>query len=166
MKNRLLWISLALNALGALTALALLAYGREIGRAVLLQPARERRESFFATNPVQPGDVVFLGDSLTDEARWEELFAGLAVRNRGVPGDTTADVLARLEPIARAEPAQVFLMIGTNDLGFGANRGLGWSGLDPFPGHGVLDVIVNAALNAAAQGWDYTKPFKTGVLQT
>ena len=39
---------------------------------------------------------------------------------------------------------------GSNDLGFGANRGLGWSGLDPFPGHGVLDVIVNAALNAAA----------------
>ncbi len=39
---------------------------------------------------------------------------------------------------------------GANDLGFGANRGLGWSGLDPFPGHGLLDVVVNAALNVAA----------------
>lgn len=36
---------------------------------------------------------------------------------------------------------------GTNALGFGANRGLGWPGLDPFPGHGVIDVFVNAALN-------------------
>ncbi len=36
---------------------------------------------------------------------------------------------------------------GSNDMGFGANRGLGWTGLDPFPGHGPLDVIVNANLN-------------------
>lgn len=39
---------------------------------------------------------------------------------------------------------------GSNDLGFGANRGLGWSGLDPFPGHGAKDVVVNAALNVAS----------------
>lgn len=38
---------------------------------------------------------------------------------------------------------------GSNDLGFGPNRGLGWSGLDPFPGHGAKDVVVNAALNTA-----------------
>ncbi|MGQ0650073.1 MAG: hypothetical protein ACT4P7_21190 [Gemmatimonadaceae bacterium] len=36
---------------------------------------------------------------------------------------------------------------GSNDLGFGANRGLGWSGLDPYPGHGPIDVVVNANLN-------------------
>lgn len=35
---------------------------------------------------------------------------------------------------------------GVNDLGFGANRGLGWA-LDPFPGHGLRDVIVNSDLN-------------------
>jgi hypothetical protein len=37
---------------------------------------------------------------------------------------------------------------GTNALGFGANRGLGWPGLDPFMGHGAIDVLVNANLNA------------------
>ena len=42
-----------------------------------------------------------------------------------------------------------YYTIGSNDLGFGANRGLGWSGLDPFPGHGPADVVVNAALNTA-----------------
>jgi 4-amino-4-deoxy-L-arabinose transferase-like glycosyltransferase len=38
---------------------------------------------------------------------------------------------------------------GSNDMGFGPNRGLGWSGLDPFPGHGAADVAVNALLNAS-----------------
>jgi hypothetical protein len=36
---------------------------------------------------------------------------------------------------------------GSNDLGFGANRGVGWTGLDPFPGHGLRDVLLNANLN-------------------
>lgn len=35
---------------------------------------------------------------------------------------------------------------GKNDLGFGANRGFNWP-IDPFPGHGPLDVAANAALN-------------------
>jgi 4-amino-4-deoxy-L-arabinose transferase-like glycosyltransferase len=38
---------------------------------------------------------------------------------------------------------------GVNDLGFGPDRGVGWA-LDPFPGHGLLDVIVNADMNAFA----------------
>lgn len=36
---------------------------------------------------------------------------------------------------------------GTNALGFGPNRGLGWPGLDPLPGHGPLDVLINANFN-------------------
>jgi hypothetical protein len=37
---------------------------------------------------------------------------------------------------------------GVNALGFGPNKGLPWPGLDPLPGHGVLDVLINANLNA------------------
>jgi hypothetical protein len=36
---------------------------------------------------------------------------------------------------------------GTNALGFGANRGFGWTGLDPLPGHGPADVVINSVLN-------------------
>ncbi len=36
---------------------------------------------------------------------------------------------------------------GTNALGFGGDRGLPFSGLDPFPGHGAVDVLVNANFN-------------------
>ncbi|HEX7478568.1 MAG TPA: glycosyltransferase family 39 protein [Polyangiales bacterium] len=35
---------------------------------------------------------------------------------------------------------------GRNDMGFGANRDITWNGLDPFPGHGLRDVIVNSQL--------------------
>jgi hypothetical protein len=37
---------------------------------------------------------------------------------------------------------------GRYGIGFGANRGVGWTGLDPFPGHGPVDVVVNAVLNS------------------
>ncbi len=37
--------------------------------------------------------------------------------------------------------------VGRNDLGFGANRGLDFGGLDPFPGHGLRDVAINANMN-------------------
>src|SRR5690606_38953149 len=36
---------------------------------------------------------------------------------------------------------------GANDLGFGPNPGSGWEGLDPLPGHGPVDVLINANFN-------------------
>jgi len=36
-----------------------------------------------------------------------------------------------------------------NALGFGADRGFDWTGLDPLPGHGILDILINDALNTA-----------------
>jgi hypothetical protein len=39
---------------------------------------------------------------------------------------------------------------GSNDLGFGPDRGWGWTGLDPFHGHDAADVAINAALNLFA----------------
>jgi hypothetical protein len=38
---------------------------------------------------------------------------------------------------------------GTNDYGFGADRGMGW-GLDPRPGHDVIDGLINTNLNLTA----------------
>jgi len=71
---------------------------------------------FFNHHPIQPGDIVFLGDSLMDGARWDELFPGWPVKNRGINNDTTRGVLARLDGITAGRPAAVFLLIGTNDL--------------------------------------------------
>lgn len=47
---------------------------------------------------------------------------------------------------------------GVNALGFGPDRGLDWRGIDPFPGHGLPDVVLNSYLNTFAMnielfGW-------------
>ncbi len=43
---------------------------------------------------------------------------------------------------------------GTNALGFGPDRGLGWTGLDPLPGHGFPDVMINGNLNLFAVNFE------------
>lgn len=44
------------------------------------------------------------------------------MRNRGIAGDDTAGVLARLREVTAGRPAKVFLMIGTNDLTEGVDE--------------------------------------------
>lgn len=61
-------------------------------------------------------DIVMLGDSITDEGEWAELLANPSVRNRGISGDTTDGLLDRLEPMLKAKPKVILLMIGINDL--------------------------------------------------
>lgn len=38
--------------------------------------------------------------------------------------------------------------VGRYSIGFGPEKGLGWTGLDPYPGHGAIDVVVNTVLNS------------------
>lgn len=75
-----------------------------------------QKRDFFHAYPIHPGDIVFLGDSLTDGARWDELFPGLPVKNRGINADLSTGVLARLGDIVNGHPAAIFILIGTNDL--------------------------------------------------
>ncbi|MGA7934867.1 MAG: GDSL-type esterase/lipase family protein [Kovacikia sp.] len=66
--------------------------------------------------PLRSFDIVFLGDSLTNEAEWSELFQDSKIKNRGISGDTTEGILKRLHPILNSKPQKVFLMIGINDI--------------------------------------------------
>lgn len=85
----------------------------------MVEPNYQRWTSQFEELSVQPGDVVFLGDSITEGGSWHELLPGIAVRNRGIGGDTTTGVLARLHQVTAGKPSKVFLLIGTNDLTIG-----------------------------------------------
>lgn len=76
----------------------------------------DQRANFFHRYPVNEGDLVFLGDSITDGGCWEEMFPGVPLKNRGILGDTTTGVLNRLDDILRSRPRAIFLLIGTNDL--------------------------------------------------
>jgi lysophospholipase L1-like esterase len=81
-----------------------------------------QRADFFHRYPVNHGDIVFLGDSITDGGCWDELFPGLPIKNRGINGDTTTGVLNRIDDILCCNPSAIFLLIGTNDLPMFAYR--------------------------------------------
>jgi lysophospholipase L1-like esterase len=76
---------------------------------------QHRRDQFRALG-ASNGTVVFLGDSITEGGLWNEWFPHVPVLNRGIGGETSADLLARLDT-AIYSPSAVFLLIGTNDLG-------------------------------------------------
>lgn len=73
------------------------------------------RASQFALRRPPPGAIVFVGDSITHGGLWDEWFPGTLVINRGIGGETSADVLRRIDDAINA-PAAVFLLIGTNDI--------------------------------------------------
>jgi hypothetical protein len=95
--------------------------GAVLGRIVgprLLGPGQRMRASQFATLGATPGHIVFLGDSITQGGLWPEWFPGVPVRNRGIDGETSEDLLRRVDSAVR-DPRAVFLLIGTNDLSIG-----------------------------------------------
>ena len=77
------------------------------------------RLSFFDAYPLSPEDVVLLGDSIVAGGEWAEIAPGARIRNRGIGGDQSGDLLKRLGPIAKGRPCKLFVLIGTNDLGAG-----------------------------------------------
>ena len=67
--------------------------------------------------PVEPGRVVFLGDSITDGWRLDQSFPGKPFVNRGISGQTTPQMLVRMFPdVINLKPAAVIILAGTNDI--------------------------------------------------
>ena len=64
-------------------------------------------------------DIVFLGNSITERGDWHELIPGKRIANRGIGGDNSFGVLARLDGIVAQQPSKIFMMVGINDLGRG-----------------------------------------------
>jgi lysophospholipase L1-like esterase len=81
-----------------------------------------QRLSLFEKMPDTKGEIIFLGNSITDGSEWCELLDNPKVKNRGISGDTTEGVLFRLNEVTRSKPAKVFLLIGTNDLSRGISK--------------------------------------------
>ena len=77
------------------------------------------RMDLFITLPQTKKAVVYLGNSITERGMWHELLPGKVVMNRGIGGDNTFGVLARISPIIASKPSKLFLMIGINDIGRG-----------------------------------------------
>jgi lysophospholipase L1-like esterase len=84
---------------------------------------KEREAQFAQTAAQENGAVVFLGDSITQG--WTTLgrdFPDFKTANRGIGGDTTRGILYRLDAnVLSLKPKAVVLLIGTNDIGNGAD---------------------------------------------
>jgi lysophospholipase L1-like esterase len=78
-----------------------------------------QRMEYFNQVPKQQHNIVFLGNSITERGKWQDLLPGKKVINRGIGGDNTFGLLARLDVVLAEKPTTIFLLIGINDLGRG-----------------------------------------------
>lgn len=77
-----------------------------------------RYSGFKALPECHRDDIVFIGNSITNMFDWYEAFGSRQnILNRGTSGGYTQEILDNLESMIAGNPAKVFLMIGTNDLG-------------------------------------------------
>jgi len=79
----------------------------------------DQKVSLFRLLPDTKGEIIFLGNSITDIAEWSELWQNPKVKNRGISTDNTFGVLARLDEVVSSKPEKIFIMIGINDIAKG-----------------------------------------------
>lgn len=80
-------------------------------------PFRAHRFDAVNVMPVHTGDIVFVGNSITNMHEWWEAFGCRGnILNRGVSGCISSETLANIDPVVKGHPAKIFLMVGTNDL--------------------------------------------------
>lgn len=96
-------------------------------REAALRPAdRDRALRYAEANAQLPAPsassprVVFLGDSITDGWPLNEYFPGKDYVNRGISGQVTSEMLARMRPdVIHLKPRAMVLLAGTNDIARG-----------------------------------------------
>jgi lysophospholipase L1-like esterase len=76
----------------------------------------ERVEQFRNEAPVTSKDIVFIGNSLTENGKWNEYFPKQKIVNRGIIGDEVMGIYDRLYQILPGKPKKIFLQTGANDV--------------------------------------------------
>lgn len=89
---------------------------------------QKAREYARLADSAPKGATVFFGDSITEICNLDEVYAeyiknsGVPVVNRGISGETTDSMLARVnESVIALKPRNLVMLMGVNDL----NRGVG-----------------------------------------
>ncbi len=81
------------------------------------------RREIFRLDRNTAARVLMLGDSLTAQGEWNAVLGEALVANRGIDGDTSAGVLARVGDDADFRGDAVVIWIGTNDVLQGGSAG-------------------------------------------
>jgi lysophospholipase L1-like esterase len=80
----------------------------------------DSREKLYQGLKNQEYDIVFFGNSITERGPWDELIGvKYKVGNRGIGGDNTFGMKARIKDVVSRKPKKLFLMMGINDVGRG-----------------------------------------------
>jgi lysophospholipase L1-like esterase len=66
--------------------------------------------------PADSNSIIFAGSSLTEDFALAEMFGDLRIKNRGIDGNTSLDILNRISPLCEKRPKKIFLETGINDL--------------------------------------------------
>ena len=74
----------------------------------LIRHHHAQKVDFFRHYPIQAGDIVFMGDSLTDGARWDEMFPGVPIKNRGINADLSPGYTTGWGRDHRSSPRHLF----------------------------------------------------------
>ena len=75
------------------------------------------RRAFYEGLPNRKNEIIFLGNSITENGDWNELFKNKHIVNRGIGGDVCFGLLNRINEVVESQPKSIFLMIGINDIG-------------------------------------------------
>ena len=118
MKFRYLIILISLNFLNAQSQ----SLYPNIGTEIMFQPEWAKklyydRIEVFKQDTLKFNQIVFLGNSITQGGKdWNKKFGVVGISNRGIAGDSTDGVIARLNEIIHFSPKAIFLLIGINDI--------------------------------------------------
>ncbi len=93
-----------------------------IGTEIMFQPEWAKKLYYerieeFKQDTLKYNQIVFLGNSITEGGKdWNEKFGVVGITNRGISGDSSDGVIARLNEIIHFSPKAIFLLIGINDI--------------------------------------------------
>lgn len=92
-----------------------------LGSTETRSPKYLHKKSFFEIFGQDDYDIVFIGDSITEGAQWEDIFPKYKIANRGIGGDTANGILGRIDSIKSTKARKAFIMVGINDFSKGTS---------------------------------------------
>lgn len=82
----------------------------------------DSRTAYFNQLATVKKPFIFFGDSITQWGDWAELLGFRPVLNRGIAGDNSFGLLARIEEVIRHQPEKLFILVGTNDINLNGDK--------------------------------------------
>ncbi|MBR3029595.1 MAG: hypothetical protein IKH93_00400 [Bacteroidales bacterium] len=74
------------------------------------------KNTIFSYLPIDHGDIVMLGDEIIDFGEWSDFFQDTSFINRGIMFEGSPHTLYRVDDIAKAAPAKIFVSTGLQDI--------------------------------------------------